>query len=322
MRFLVILIRILKILISTGRGFVYDLLRYINFSKSVSANSRSKLESSIIAHYHVLEKGLSLPRPKRVYGENVARGLMELLKVFEDRKYDRSGQYEVALAVLKAYRKHHVDVNDTVLLVDQFLETRPLRNQIVAGTESFTLEQIRSVSKKEYTNLLNLRRSFRDFDQSKLDADLISSILDQARRTPSVCNRQSAFFYLIQRKELIRDVLKIQEGNRGFTDRISNLGVICGDLNSFESERERNQVFVDGGLYAMNLMLACTANGIITCPLNWSATVKKDKELRRILPLKNSHNVIMLLAIGHPLKENRYAISSKRDIGENFQCIE
>ncbi|NKW01242.1 hypothetical protein GS922_07610 [Rhodococcus hoagii] len=73
-----------------------------------------------------------------------------------------------------------------------------------------------------------------------------------------------------------------------------------GDLRSFLTSGERNQVFIDGGLFSMNLVHGLLARGVGTCCLNWSVDAPQDAKLRRALNLPPHEVVIMMIALGYP----------------------
>ncbi|MBM4515639.1 hypothetical protein GS432_01350 [Rhodococcus hoagii] len=61
-----------------------------------------------------------------------------------------------------------------------------------------------------------------------------------------------------------------------------------------------DQVFIDGGLFSMNLVHGLLARGVGTCCLNWSVDAPQDAKLRRALNLPPHEVVIMMIALGYP----------------------
>jgi nitroreductase len=93
--------------------------------------------------------------------------------------------------------------------------------------------------------------------------------------------------------------LACQNGNRGFTEEIDKLLVVTSDLGSFVSPGERNQCWIDGGLFAMSLVYALHSLGLGTCCLNWSVEHEADRKLRQAAGIRESEAVIMMIAVGH-----------------------
>ena len=62
---------------------------------------------------------------------------------------------------------------------------------------------------------------------------------------------------------------------------------------------ERNQCWIDGGLFAMSLVLGLHAQGLGTCFLNWSKSSPRDRAMRALLKLPPEEVIIVLVAVGH-----------------------
>lgn len=143
------------------------------------------------------------------------------------------------------------------------------------------------------------RRSVRDFSPSKVERDTVMRALDMAANTPRVCNRQSWFTYHIDDRALIDKALTFQTGNKGFGHEVPYLMIVTTDLRAFDNANERNQHFIDGGMYSMAIVLALHSLGLQTCCLNWSKLVRDDRAIRKHLPIKPEHTIMMMLAVGY-----------------------
>ena len=84
---------------------------------------------------------------------------------------------------------------------------------------------------------------------------------------------------------------------------------------------ERNDAFVNGGLFLMNLCYALHWEKIAHCILNWSRTPAEDIALRKLIPLKDSETVIALLTCGEAPEEFEIASSPRKDIDYVFEEI-
>jgi nitroreductase len=107
-------------------------------------------------------------------------------------------------------------------------------------------------------------------------------------------------------------LLSLQGGSRGFSEKVYNLMVISNDLNSWVGRGERNQCYVDGGLFAMNLLLSVHAHGIGACPLNFSKTYFSERAFKKIADIPSNERVIMLIALGFSSDKNTVAACSTR----------
>jgi nitroreductase len=114
----------------------------------------------------------------------------------------------------------------------------------------------------------------------------------------------------------VRDALKIQGGAAGFADQIPTVLVISTELCNFQSEGERYQGWIDGGLFAMSVIYALHSLGLVTCCLNWSKNEKVDLEFKARFEIPGSESIIMLLSVGHPIDRFKVAESWRRPLDE------
>ena len=71
------------------------------------------------------------------------------------------------------------------------------------------------------------------------------------------------------------------------------------DTYRFFSVGERNQCWIDGGLFSMSLVYGLHSLGLGSCCLNWSVEKEADQKLRRITGIPQSEVVIMMIGVGH-----------------------
>ena len=161
------------------------------------------------------------------------------------------------------------------------------------------------------------RRSIRDFDVSRVPAleDLVGAV-ELARNTPSVCNRQGFRVHIYRDRPTIDRILQIQGGATGFNDTVPTVAVVTARRALFVGPMERNQRWVDGGLFAMTLVWAFHAIGLGTCMLNWSMGLRSSDRLRAAADIPDGEDIVVLLAIGHPRSGARVARSEKRSISD------
>lgn len=104
-----------------------------------------------------------------------------------------------------------------------------------------------------------------------------------AQNSPSACNRQPTRIHIIESEQLRNQVLELQGGNRGFGKLADTVIIISVELVGYRDVKERNNLFVDGGMYAMNLLYALHSYRIGACPLNWCYSTEQDLALRRLV---------------------------------------
>lgn len=161
------------------------------------------------------------------------------------------------------------------------------------------------------------RYSIREFSLERLDKSVVDRAIDLALKTPSACNRQPWHVYHLTEKSDIEKALSLQTGNRGFSQTIQDLLIICTDLRAFNPGSERYQHWIDGGMFAMSVVYALHSLGAASCCLNWSHQGRTDRKLRELIPcISDPHTVIMMLAVGNVRENNQLCVSPRRALKE------
>lgn len=286
------------------------------------------LSAIITMEYHRIEKGLALPARRVGASQDVVRRLIEAISV----QYDERGPTDegsVALRVLEVYfdeTPKNALTHETTAIFTQYEELREKysssgRLMQVGGYSLLTSKEITDLVGEQYSEFIISRHSIRDYRDGPVDERIIREVARTAIKSPSVCNRQAWRLYAITEKERIQEALSLQNGNRGFTERVPLLFVVTADLRRFVSVEERNQAWIDGGLFSMTLMLAIHAKGLGACPLNWCASKANDEALRRQLDIPEHEVVIMMLSAGHLPESIKITASPRREIESILQFV-
>src|SRR5690606_2840615 len=127
-------------------------------------------------------------------------------------------------------------------------------------------------------------------------AETIRDIVDIAKSAPSVCNRQGWKAHCYSDKLKIKELLSYQNGNAGFTDVIDKLLIVTADAKAF-TNYESNQIFIDGGLFSMNILLAIHAAGLGACPLNTCYPYFIEKKVKLASEIPDNERLIMMIGI-------------------------
>src|SRR5699024_7322570 len=147
------------------------------------------------------------------------------------------------------------------------------------------------------------RYSIRQYTNEQVSDKFIRKAVEIAQKTPSVCNRQSAKVYSFKDKKDKEKILKHQNGNAGFGSTASHILIVTMDLRDFRGVIERNQSYIDGGMYAMSLIYALHSLGLGTCPLNLSITNNIEDKIKKTTGISDSEVLIMMIEVGHIPKE-------------------
>ncbi len=295
-------------------AYDYDMRRFLKHSVVSKKRTRIMLLSEIVKQYHIIEKGLVMPQTRLGFGYEVLNKLILNIIEFINKYGNQDIQLKHTIGVI--YEYHHFHVENEFQL-DKRLTERISKLRRIAGDVDAT-KQIASdpktyfsKAKASFFDFSKSRSSIRNYTDAEVPIELIANAVDLSRNTPSVCNRQSWRVYLYSNKDRIKEILDLQGGNRGFGHLANKLIVITSELGTFVSLDERNQCFIDGGMFAMNLLYALHYNEIGACILNCSHSVAKDIKMRNATGVKDSESFIAMITLGH-LPSKFQIASSKR----------
>ena len=301
--------------------YAYDAAVYIRFNGSKVSMGSRQLEVKIIAHYHVLEKGMSHPTPKQCFSLPIVKSLIALVTEYDSLTSMRSGQVQVAVSALRNYSYFASNATCLSDRLKQQIEALYLPTNFTAGSLFLSRDDFFRNSQSTFSKLSKSRYTVRDFSSEDVDLDLLKTAIDISLKTPSVCNRQTCRVYILTSSKDIANHLSFQTGNRGFGDKINKLLIITSDLNLFQGDKERNQPFVDGGMFAMSLLYAIHSLKIAATPLNWSYDKNQDVGLHALGIIPEHEKVIMFIGVGYPPEFFRVAMSTRRGLEEVVTII-
>ncbi|MCZ2817320.1 nitroreductase family protein [Modestobacter sp. VKM Ac-2984] len=264
---------------------------------ALSAQAR-QIEAQITKDYHRIEKGLALRSPRVGFGTAPAARLDRDLPRYQQLPDHDPAVVSHARSALDGLHRWHEHTQHTDGGPTKFPVTWAPRGD--AETEAFFRSRV----------------SVRDFADEPLDVALVRRAADLALSSPSVCNRQAWGLWSFSDHADIARLAELQNGNAGFRDQIPCLLVVTVDAQLFAGAGERNQRWIDGGLYAMSLVWALHAQGVASCMLNWSVGHAQSRRLREAAGIPDHMDVITLIAAGHPRDGLRVARSPRRSVDE------
>ena len=317
---LVVTVRALIKLPAVINYYPRDMYRYLKYSATlVPCKKLPNLEAKVIADSHIIEKGLSLSNPRLGFGKGVVERLLEELNLYKIRNYPTDTfACKFGISVLHKYIKFNTENGYDVSEFEESVNKLDVTDiEDFAGSRIYNKDNVLNEAKKNFQMLSENRFSLRQFTGESVDRKLLEKAIDIAKYAPSVCNRQSSRVYVVETPDLKNKVVDIQKGNRGFGDQIDKMLIVTSDICSFFGLQERNQSYVDGGLFAMSLLYGLAFYGIGACPLNWCAEKKRDVEIRKLLGIKDSENILMVIAIGNlPDGDFKVAKSPRKNIDD------
>lgn len=282
------------------RNSIFDFHAYNQFATiGGKLNNPSNVRYSLLFHAHSLEKGLSHQNFRPNFGNNALSALVNDISAAQRMGISsKSMEFQNAVAVLRDYKRVHHQRKLETPYFDKIVSQNLLSTEEAPQWDYTVSDESIDTDDTSYKGLVKRRHSTRDFADEQLDMTRVKEAVELAINTPSVCNRQPWQVTTTQNKELIAQLLKIQGGFTGYKLPPA-LALVTTDLRAFRDSGERNEAYVDGGLFLMNFLLALTDQEIATCTLNTMAGSEKIKKIRKILDLPESHILIAFVALGN-----------------------
>lgn len=273
--------------------------KFRNYSfDDCECQSIEQFDASITRLYHTIEKGLAYENYRAGFGKENIEKLIYSLNQYSSKGYDTSAFfYETALSCLQEYVKRNKEYGYVDLKLETQINMLPGKSNGLGGTVTISApvesEQI------SYKQLITSRHSIRHFSDKPVNIEILKEAIRLAQYTPSACNRQGWKTRIIADKSKIKMVLENQNGNRGFGAELDKLLIITSDLRSQQKNREVFQAFIDGGMYAENVLNCLYYKGIGSIPLSASLTSIQEKNVRNIIGIDHAEVIILFIGVGN-----------------------
>lgn len=268
---------------------------------------------------HEIEKGFSLPQPRKGFGRQKLVELDHLLDLYEKRYMGKDDySYYVAISVVNYYKCKAVEYDLDI----SFLESKryDIGNPMFVGVNVVPQDVLCKYSYEECYDFIKTRHSVREFKDKELDfADIEKAILG-AQMAPSACNRQSVKVLHINGKERCAKVLTIQNGAKGFSI-VNDVFIVAADLSNYIIPIESTTAFVDCGLFSMSFLLSLHSLGIGSCPLLWNDESERAIELRKLVKIPENYEISLVIPAGYYKDKVKYAISTRKPFNMVYEKI-
>ncbi|MFB9051450.1 nitroreductase family protein [Formosa undariae] len=294
--------------------------------------SSNKLSSGVYArtrrNIHRIEKGISASLlVKREmfakdYIEETVFGVEELLNT----KYVNTPFHKWSVDVLNNYFQLVKLDEDLQYLSEKWkimfnkFNIKDLENVNLHIPYNYSKLPISNIGFSELDSLFKRRHSVRWYNDKKVNVKLIKQAVESSLSSPSACNRQP-FEVLYITGQRLNNMKALKLGFEMFSDNIKSFIFIVGDLSSYTEEQDKHLIYIDGGLFAMSLMLSLESLGISSCPINYPDTVGLDDKVQKILDLENYQKGVMLLSVGYANEDSPIPFSAKKELNEIFREI-
>lgn len=309
--------------LSIIKYFAYFCKKHAQYCMDTCCTCKGE-EARLTAMYHVLEKGLTMPERRLGFGQPmVLQTIQQLQLVHKLNNGVYSDVCHHALAVLSEYyhlhQREHFPLESSI---ESALES------ILATANITSSAQIES-SPEEYWRHLNAdfakfsasRHSVRNFGKTPVSMKQIQAAVELANNSPSACNRQPWKVYCVADNEKRAQLLQLQGGNRGFGQFADKALVITCDRSSFYA-LEGMSLYVNGGIYLMNLSYALHYNKVAHCILGMPCTAGSLRKIHKLIGIPDSESIIALMVCG-TLAEHNFplAISPRKNVEDSLVVI-
>jgi len=296
------------------RNFAADLRTYLAHASNAGITSHEQAIARLIATYHNIEKGLSLPNPRSGFGERNLRILLDLLAL--PRLDQQHPSVIVARHVLAAYLAFNEDAGCSDVPYRAEIEAAvallPERGTGAGGLRKVTKADVLAATEAVSDRFFLERHSVRQFSGQPVDMAAIERAVTMALKSPAVCNRQNSRVYVASDPEVKQRLLKFQGGSNGFGEGIDKVLIVTTRLSYFWGSGERHQAWVDGGLFSMSLLLALHAQALGAVCLNWSRSTADTEKLRQMVGMEKDEIVIMMIGAGQLREEFVVPVSHRQ----------
>ncbi len=302
-----------KVRREANNAFRYDRAQFMANAGALHLDRKAAACAEIVMGYHVIEKGLTMPRRRLGFGKGAVVHLLNLISSFEKRFGRDDPQVRHAVGVLRAYRELHRESPDAMPRLDAFLAAH---SDIPAADEPHvTRGEFFAAKDAPFPRFAASRHVCRHF-AGPVPRETIESAVELALTAPSACNRQHARVHVVDDPALRDRLFAAQGGTRGFGVDADKVIVVTSDLSAIRWGWERHDCYVNGGIFVMNLCYALHDFGVAHCILHWSVSPEVDRAAHEFLGIPANEVIVQVIACGMPPEEFDVAASPRLAVSD------
>ena len=176
----------------------------------------------------------------------------------------------------------------------------------------------------EYSELIKIRQSCRNYSGEPVDRSAIEQVLDQARLAPSACNSQPWFFTAISSEDAVKKTGKAVQ-HFGFNKFAEKAGAfIVVEQREPKLKEGVTKVFGsrhfadnDIGIVVAHIVLACANLGLGSCILG----MFNKNEIAEIIGAKDKAEIKLVIAVGKPAEGDAIRNKIRKDLSDIAKFI-
>lgn len=278
-------------------------------------NDKVKMHTDLAIRTHALEKGMSIGNVRVGFGKPKANSLIHDLQRYLHIGGDKVFVTE-SCSVIDKYllfnERKGADMSAVRSKMTEFCASNHINPVGFGGVYILNNANIERKSKGPFSIFSQSRFSVRDFGTDKVSLERIENALKLAEKTPSACNRQSWKIYIYADETLRNKIFSLQGGCKGFFQDMQYAILICGDIRGYNIN-ELSQVYVDGGIYAMNLLYALHYENIAAIPLTMANKQVKMRMIKKEMSIPENEAPVLLIGAGSYKNEYKVAVSERQN---------
>lgn len=278
------------------------------------------LSNRLLIMGHSVEKGITMPNRRYGFGYGVVRLLISLCNEYRVKFDTQNDAFQIALDDLREYLQIHKTAN---FELPEDIEGG-IKKLLVFKTEKDvnckTLPKEIFFAYSDFASFAHSRHTSRWFSDENISDETIKKVIELANTAPSACNRQSVRVKCVSGDKK-NEILSLQNGNRGFGDKINKLLVVTFLQPSWEYDIQ-NAGYLDAGIYTLSILNALHYYKLCACTLNAHFEVKNIDKIQHILKLSPLEVPTVFIAIGKPLKTIMIAKSERIGIEHVLSFID
>ncbi len=296
------------------KEYITHFIRYYKHSNTDTYSAETNLISALVINYHVLEKGLTMPNFRLGFGQEKVLNLINDIEKYKELDFNTNNiQFRRAISVVGEYINIHKENNfklsdNLSIAIKNFVTNNNIEEE---KQQQFTIEEYFSAREENFKDFSNSRHSVRDFSDKEIPLSVMQKVVDLCNNTPTPCNRQPNNVYVVENKDLMNKILKMQGGTRGFGHLANKLLIITSNVTVYSGIREAFEAAKSGGMYAMNLLYSLHYHGIGACTLEWGLMPKEEKFIRKAVNIPNNEELVLMILCGYPSDSFKLANSHR-----------
>lgn len=301
--------------------FIEDENFYWHGTHAPYVNKMKAAESRISIMSHIVEKGLTMPARRYGFGRQNILSLIDSIEKFSEEFKSKTSVISHAISVVKEYYHIHQEAKynftDDVVFADRLKSFVFQNDKDVASAQLQTTYAVfYKDSGSGFDKFARSRHTVRHYSDVPVPIETIKTAVALAMTAPSACNRQHVRVHCIANRLQARKLLEIQGGNRGFGQLADKVLILTSDLSVELGGRERNDSYVNGGIFLMNLCYALHFYKIAHCILSCSIERYRISEIRKLAKIPANEVIVGMLSCGIAPSKFDVALSPRMALQE------